>query len=81
MYSAAKQKELVSKSKAYLNGELTDLRKSQKTDELIELLQYHEWRYYVLNEPVIGDTEYDLLFKQLEKLEAENQVLMRQLQP
>ncbi|MEL7376851.1 MAG: NAD-dependent DNA ligase LigA, partial [Bacteroidota bacterium] len=72
MYSAAKQKELVSKSKAYLNGELTDLRKSQKTDELIELLQYHEWRYYVLNEPVIGDTEYDLLFKQLEKLEAEN---------
>ncbi|MEL6847170.1 MAG: histidine kinase, partial [Bacteroidota bacterium] len=37
--------------------------------------------YYVLNEPVIGDTEYDLLFKQLEKLEAENQVLMRQLQP
>ncbi|MEM8583120.1 MAG: NAD-dependent DNA ligase LigA [Bacteroidota bacterium] len=87
MYSAAKQKDLVSRTKAILNRieidtekqeapRHSDLRKSEKISALIELLQYHEWRYYVVNEPVIGDTEYDLLFKQLEKLEAENPELV-----
>ncbi|MBK7338133.1 MAG: hypothetical protein IPJ00_19125 [Saprospirales bacterium] len=31
---------------------------------------YHEWRYYVLNDPVVNDFEYDSLFKQLQNLET-----------
>jgi len=36
---------------------------------LIEVLHFHEYRYYVLNEPVISDETYDHLYKYLELLE------------
>ncbi len=36
---------------------------------LEDLLRYHEWRYYVKDDPVISDYEYDLLMKRLEALE------------
>jgi DNA ligase (NAD+) len=38
--------------------------------ELRELLRFHEHRYYVLNDPLISDGEYDRLYKLLEKTEA-----------
>jgi len=41
----------------------------EKIDELRELLRFHEHRYYVLNDPLIADFEYDQLYKALEKLE------------
>ncbi|MCC8089394.1 MAG: NAD-dependent DNA ligase LigA [Rikenellaceae bacterium] len=40
-----------------------------KIEELINLLNYHNYRYYVLNAPEISDYEYDLLLKELEELE------------
>ncbi len=39
-------------------------------EELREKIRYHNYRYYVLNEPEISDAEYDRLFKELEELEA-----------
>ncbi|MFM9909277.1 MAG: DNA ligase (NAD(+)) LigA, partial [Chitinophagaceae bacterium] len=36
---------------------------------LQEALRFHEYRYYILNEPLIADAEYDQLFKFLEKIE------------
>lgn len=45
-------------------------------DELKQVLRFHEYRYYVQNEPVITDFEYDQLFKFLEKLEKENPELI-----
>ena len=41
-------------------------------DDLRKLLRFHEYRYYVLNDPLISDFEYDQLYKLLEKLEKEN---------
>lgn len=41
-------------------------------EPLREVLWFHEYRYYVLNDPLIADYEYDLLYKQLEALEKEN---------
>ncbi len=38
--------------------------------ELREQIHYHNYRYYVLDEPVISDAEYDRLFRELEELEA-----------
>jgi DNA ligase (NAD+) len=38
--------------------------------ELTALLNEHNYNYYVLNRPVIDDRQYDLLLKELEKLEA-----------
>ncbi len=43
---------------------------------LREVLQFHEYRYYVLNDPLVTDTEYDHLYKSLEKLERENPALI-----
>ena len=40
--------------------------------KLREELNFHNYRYYVENSPVISDYEYDQLLKKLEKLEKEN---------
>ena len=45
-------------------------------EELRNVLRFHEYRYYVMNDPIIVDTDYDILFKKLEKLEAENPALI-----
>jgi len=37
--------------------------------ELREAVRYHDYRYYVLDEPVIADAQYDLLFENLNLLE------------
>lgn len=71
MYSPAEQKELFDLSKAYLNNQAPTSDVDEQLDQLRQLLVYHEHRYYVLNEPIISDTEYDLLYKQLEQLERE----------
>ena len=38
---------------------------------LREALQYHNYRYYVLDDPVISDAEYDRMLDQLQTLEDE----------
>ena len=38
--------------------------------ELRRILSYHAYRYYVLDDPEIGDDEYDALFDELRALEA-----------
>ncbi|SVC62438.1 uncharacterized protein METZ01_LOCUS315292, partial [marine metagenome] len=39
-------------------------------------LHYHEHKYYVDNQPEISDIEFDILMKELEKLEKENPSLI-----
>jgi DNA ligase (NAD+) len=41
-------------------------------EQLREVLRFHEYRYYILNDPLVSDFEYDVLYKQLEALEKEN---------
>jgi len=43
----------------------------KKIKKLREELNYHNYKYYVENSPVISDYEYDQLLKKLEKLESE----------
>lgn len=43
---------------------------------LRDVLRFHEYRYYILNDPLISDSEYDRLFKGLEKLETDNPKLI-----
>ncbi len=45
-------------------------REAGETEQLREILRFHENRYYHLNSPLITDPEYDLLFKKLEHYEA-----------
>ncbi|MEO8821656.1 MAG: DNA ligase (NAD(+)) LigA, partial [Ginsengibacter sp.] len=48
------------------------LKNDGNVDQLRKVLRFHEYRYYILNDPLLSDQEYDLLFKKLEKLEKEN---------
>jgi DNA ligase (NAD+) len=43
----------------------------ERAAELRRLLEHHGYRYYVLDDPEIGDAEYDVLIDELRALEAE----------
>ena len=43
---------------------------------LRDLLRHHEYQYYVLDAPTIGDAEYDTLMNELKALEAEHPELL-----
>jgi DNA ligase (NAD+) len=44
---------------------------SNNLESLRSVLRFHEYRYYVQNDPLLSDFEYDLLYKKLEKVEEE----------
>jgi DNA ligase (NAD+) len=44
----------------------------KRAEELRRQIEYHDHRYYVLDDPVISDQEYDALFRELQELEAEH---------
>ncbi len=44
----------------------------QRVEELRRLIEYHNYRYYVLDSPEISDAEYDRLMQELRQLEAEH---------
>jgi len=48
------------------------LKEPGSINDLRDVLRFHEHRYYILNEPLISDFEYDQLYKNLEKIEKEN---------
>lgn len=72
MYSQPDQKALFELSKKFLDPKTAvhQQTESEKANDLRRLIVYHEWRYYMLNDPVLSDYEYDQLFKQLEAIEA-----------
>jgi len=44
----------------------------QRMLALVEEIRDHQFRYYVLDKPIISDAEFDALLKELEKLEAKH---------
>jgi DNA ligase (NAD+) len=42
-----------------------------RIQELINEIQHHDYQYYVLDNPIIADSEYDLIFRELLDLEKE----------
>ena len=59
----------------YTSGPMTatDTQRTQRdleqarlaVEELRAQIRYHDYRYYVLNAPEIGDSEYDRIFRSL----------------
>lgn len=45
---------------------------AERAAALREQINYHSYRYHVLDSPVITDAEYDALFNELKQLEAEH---------
>lgn len=48
----------------------------RKIEALRDKIRHHEHRYYVLDAPEVSDAEYDLLMRELQKLEAEHPDLL-----
>jgi DNA ligase (NAD+) len=82
MYATTEQRALYDLSKRLLYTPQADLfaedspsmgggggEAAQRVAELRQVIRYHEWRYYVQNDPVVSDFEYDQLYKQLEAVE------------
>lgn len=49
---------------------------NKRIKELRKIITEHDYNYYILNEPVISDYEYDNLYSELLKLEKENPELI-----
>jgi DNA ligase (NAD+) len=83
MYSKEEQKSLYELSKLYLDegSKLHQQSADVQLADLRRIIIYHEWRYYILNDPVVSDYEYDLLYKQLEALEEAHPELMTEDSP
>jgi DNA ligase (NAD+) len=44
----------------------------KRAEKLREEIEYHNYRYYILDQPEISDAQYDRLMRELEKLEEQN---------
>ena len=73
MNTQKKHKEYLALSKKFLKSNVN----ADDYNALVELLQYHERRYYIDNEPLISDKDYDSLFDQLISIEASNPLILR----
>jgi len=79
MYNEDQTKVLQQKSVDFLNA--ANSITENNIEQLRNVLRFHEYRYYVQNNPLISDVEYDVLYKVLEKIEATNQSLITKDSP
>ena len=63
-------------TRKWLDHPVTDDQIIRDIERLRNILRFHEHRYYLLNDPLISDGEYDRLYKFLEKAEAANPSLV-----
>jgi DNA ligase (NAD+) len=65
MYTREQEQQFQQLAKTLLEqtAKITDI------ESLRDLLNYTDWKYYVQDNPVLADVEYDALFKQLKMLE------------
>lgn len=45
---------------------------ARRVEELCEQVDYHSYRYHVLDDPIISDDAYDALYRELQELEEEH---------
>ncbi len=52
------------------------MKASERMIGLVNLLNDYNYQYYVLNKPIVTDYEFDMLLKELEKLEKEENIVL-----
>jgi DNA ligase (NAD+) len=75
MYSPDQTKALQKTTSSLMEKNSQGHITGQDIETLRDVLRFHEHRYYIMNDPLIADFEYDQLYKALEKLEKENPAL------
>jgi DNA ligase (NAD+) len=73
MYSKEQTKKLQTETSGLIKKKEIS---AKDVESLRHVLRFHEYRYYILNDPLVSDFEYDQLYKWLEKIEAENPKLL-----
>ena len=75
MYNKEEIKIFIDETKEWLRS-INDHNSSSfdftNVESLRKLLRFHEHRYYVLDNPLISDAEYDVLYNQLKKIEEQH---------
>jgi DNA ligase (NAD+) len=69
VYSTSEQQHLNHLSASLIKDE-NPPSDAETIDALRQVIRYHDWRYYVLSDPLITDFDYDTLYKQLKSLEV-----------
>jgi len=72
MYSGTETRELQRITNEFLKKKNLTLSGKKDIDAIRAVLKFHEYRYYILNEPLLADYEYDQLYKALDKAEQDN---------
>lgn len=76
MYSKDSTIELQNITNELVKSEAAGSMTVADLPKLREVLRFHEYRYYILNDPLLSDFEYDQLYKALEKIEKDNPELI-----
>ena len=74
MYTPQEQQRIFQLAKSILGNTLS-IDAAMAAPQLREIIVYADWSYYVENEPVLADAEYDHLFAMLKKIEQDNPLL------
>ena len=76
MYSQEITRQLQKLTATLLKKQAEGIINKKELGDLKAVLRFHEYRYYILNDPLIADYEYDQLFKTLQKIEQEDSLLI-----
>lgn len=71
MYTKDNERSLATLAKSLLAGKVPE-KPEEAAASLRDVIRHSDWRYYIQDDPVLSDQEYDQLFTQLKKLEAEH---------
>ena len=76
MYSSTETIALQKITEKLLKQVASAAFETKQLGALKEVLRFHEYRYYVQNDPLVSDFEYDQLYKALEKIEEQHPELV-----
>jgi DNA ligase (NAD+) len=76
MYSSEQTRQLQKTTTGLLAKAGKKALQKAGLEELRELIRFHEYRYAILNDPLIADVEYDTLYKELERIEQDHPELV-----
>ncbi len=71
-YTPEQEKEYFQLSQKFIHNDID----VNDIETLRDVLRYHEWKYYIQDNPVITDYDYDMLFHKLKKLEEQHPELV-----
>ena len=77
MYSIEQEKLFLEQAKHFQKNEINE-------DDLAivrDIIEYADWKYYVQDNPILADVEYDMLFKKLKIFEEQNPIFITPTSP